>query len=215
MAAENGQAILAQSGPEAVKQAGDKLQRIAEQAILALEIIAQTTKLAQVEQGQSGITDVIASIVRVAERVRPMMDVAGVDIVLGNLEEGVHLVAGLDQVAFEQVLANAIGNAADSIARRRQEGWAGQGIITVTVVRVEHRVRCLVEDNGAGIADRHLQSAFEPFFSTKPASGMGLGLFLSREIIDRAGGEIALRANDGPGATLVIDLPLHDPQGSS
>ena len=115
--------------------------------------------------------------------------------------------AMVDPVGFEQVVTNALDNAADSIARRKQSGWEGVGRIEIALACEPGRVTCRIRDNGAGVDPRTEQRAFEPFYSTKPTSVGGFGLFLSHEIISRAGGTIELVPGDQGGATLAISLP--------
>lgn len=65
-----------------------------------------------------------------------------------------------------------------------------------------------VRDTGCGIAPEHLEQLFEPFFSTKAAGeGSGLGLSISRTIVEGYGGSIAITSKQGSGTTVTISLP--------
>lgn len=109
-----------------------------------------------------------------------------------------------DPVHLQQVLLNLILNAMDAaedvpVARRRVTVRAnrhGQGEIEVAV-----------SDSGPGIAPERLGRLFEPFFTTK-ANGMGIGLSISRAIIEAHGGRIWAENNAGVGATFRFTLPL-------
>jgi len=84
----------------------------------------------------------------------------------------------------------------------------GEGRVTVTGARRGARAVLEIRDAGPGIAPEHLARVFEPFFTTKPDGiGTGLGLTISREIVNELGGE--LRAENHPcgGACFVIELP--------
>ena len=96
---------------------------------------------------------------------------------------------------IKQVVSNLISNAADASA-------AG-GVITISLECVEEAglatVHMKVEDNGPGVPDEHRDRIFEPFFTTKQDVGTGLGLWVSREIIERHGGTIQLLKRDDGG----------------
>lgn len=67
----------------------------------------------------------------------------------------------------------------------------------------------LVRDRGPGMAADVLLRAGEPFFTTKePGKGMGLGLFLARNVIERIGGELRIDSVPGKGTTVTVNLPL-------
>lgn len=91
----------------------------------------------------------------------------------------------VDRVQIEAVLANLLGNAIDAVEHRPHGGE----------VRVEAScdapgfVRIAVADNGPGVEPQILQSLFDPFVTTKPR-GMGLGLAISRSIVDAHGGRL-------------------------
>ena len=106
---------------------------------------------------------------------------------------------------LKQVVSNLVANAADAVGMR--------GSIAVTVGPIEKngvtKVQILVEDDGPGIPAEHMQSIFEPFFTTKKDVGTGLGLWLSREIVERLGGsiEVVPREYGLSGAAFSILLP--------
>jgi len=87
---------------------------------------------------------------------------------------------------LKQVIANLVANAADAVGN--------QGTIAVTLGCIEEAGRAMlqmvVEDDGPGIPPEHRQHLFEPFFTTKKDVGTGLGLWLTKEIVERHGGTI-------------------------
>ena len=70
-----------------------------------------------------------------------------------------------------------------------------------------------VQDTGPGIAPEHLQSIFEPFYTSK-RDGLGMGLSICRSIVERHNGKIWAANNPDHGATLSITLPVR-PHGPS
>jgi signal transduction histidine kinase len=65
----------------------------------------------------------------------------------------------------------------------------------------------LVQDSGVGLSPKHSDRMFEAFYTTKP-DGIGMGLTISRSIIEAHGGRLWALANDGPGSTLCFALPI-------
>ena len=106
---------------------------------------------------------------------------------------------------LKQVLANLLANAADAVGK--------QGTITLTFGAAEEdgrtMLRILVEDDGPGIPPEAAQHLFEPFFTTKRDVGTGLGLWLTKEILERHGGSIEFLPRDRGvnGAVFRILLP--------
>ncbi len=73
-------------------------------------------------------------------------------------------------------------------------------------------VTIAVCDTGCGISEDDLQKVFTPFFTTKAiGQGTGLGLYLSREIVQAHGGVLSIESAVGKGTTVVISLPAHEP----
>lgn len=80
------------------------------------------------------------------------------------------------------------------------------GVVTLRVIPEELQIRIMLEDQGKGIDPQHLESIFNPFFTTKP-QGVGLGLAIVSKIIDEHGGRISVLSEVGKGTTFEIILP--------
>jgi PAS domain S-box-containing protein len=106
------------------------------------------------------------------------------------------------QNEVKQVLSNLISNAADAVA------IGGTIIVSLQCVEDADRttVHMIVEDDGPGVPDENKERIFEPFFTTKQDVGTGLGLWVSREIVERHGGsiELARRENGCRGAAFNV-----------
>ena len=101
-----------------------------------------------------------------------------------------------------QVISNAIANAVDAVA--------GHGTICVRLWKSATGIQLIVADNGQGISKANMAKVFQAFFTTKGDLGTGLGLALSREIVEKNGGDIRLRSTDRQGRSgtvLRISLP--------
>ena len=123
-------------------------------------------------------------------------------VLQSELADDLPLVSG-DRVQLQQVILNLLRNASDAMVavddRPRQ-----------LMIRTERdpgdRVRLTVKDAGEGFDSRTVDKLFEAFYTTKP-SGMGIGLSVSRSIIESHHGRIWAEPNDGPGATFAFAIP--------
>jgi nitrogen-specific signal transduction histidine kinase len=117
------------------------------------------------------------------------------------LAEDLPLVTG-DRVQLQQVILNLLLNAADAMSgiedRPRQ-------LVIRTEREAANRVRLSVQDSGVGLGKESAQ-LFEPFYTTK-SDGMGIGLSVSRFIIESHCGNLFATQNDGPGATFAFSIP--------
>jgi C4-dicarboxylate-specific signal transduction histidine kinase len=100
------------------------------------------------------------------------------------------------------VLHNLVANALDSLAA--VEGY--QREIVIDAAQDGHAVKLTIRDNGPGISPAVVDQLFTTIASSKP-SGMGLGLAISRSIVESHGGRLWLEQSDG-GATFALTLPL-------
>lgn len=86
------------------------------------------------------------------------------------------------------------------------------GSITIRTARLDNAVQVQISDTGAGITPVQLTRIFEPGFTTRDGRiGMGLGLAICRQIVDRHGGRLHAASEPGRGATFTLHLPLVQP----
>jgi len=108
----------------------------------------------------------------------------------------------IDPAKIRQVLVNLIQNAAEAM----QES-GGRVRLLASTDPGQSAVVLTVEDDGPGIPRENLERLFEPFFTTK-FSGTGLGLPISKSLVEQHGGEIDVTSEPGQGTSFVIVLPL-------
>jgi signal transduction histidine kinase len=108
----------------------------------------------------------------------------------------VHVIAG----EIKQVLANLIANAIDATP-------AG-GIVETSVLRFEDAVEIAVSDTGCGISEANRKHLFEPFFTTKADVGTGLGLWVSKGIVEKHGGSLLVDDAAETGTTFRVRLSI-------
>ena len=123
-------------------------------------------------------------------------------ILQSELAEDLPPVTG-DRVQLQQVILNLLRNASDAMAgvddRPRQ-------LLIRTEREGDDRVRLSVRDAGIGVDPQDLERLFDAFYTTK-SGGMGIGLSVSRSIIERHHGRLWAEPNDGPGATFSFSIP--------
>jgi signal transduction histidine kinase len=117
---------------------------------------------------------------------------------------------------FKQILSNLISNAFDACRHG--------GVVTIRMRLTQIRptsspaLRFTVADNGVGIPREHQAAIFEPFFTTKEFVGTGLGLWVTKSLIDKRGGKLQVRSrNTSPSGTVMsfcfpVELPDVEPQ---
>ena len=121
----------------------------------------------------------------------------GVRWVLVGAEEPIRAVARADEL--REVLLNMLENAR----------LAGANTVELRCGRRDGRVVIEVIDDGSGVPADLLPRLFEPHFSTR-SSGSGLGLAMSRQIVESWGGGIAIASTEGEGTRVRIELTAHD-----
>jgi C4-dicarboxylate-specific signal transduction histidine kinase len=104
-----------------------------------------------------------------------------------------------DRVQLQQVFMNLVLNALEAM---RDEG----GELTVKSQRKDDQLLISVADTGPGLPTGNVDQIFSAFFTTKP-QGSGMGLAISRSIVESHGGRLWATANDGRGATFHLTLP--------
>ena len=149
--------------------------------------------------GRAAVAEVVRATVsdarvRAGERIRILEEIPD-DLFVGARPESV-----------AHVLGNLLANAADAVP----EGRAGK--VEVRAERRTGAVRITVSDDGAGMPPEVLRRAFEPFFTTRnDAQGRGLGLAISRGVVEGSGGALWLESEPGRGTRAVLELPALPP----
>lgn len=119
--------------------------------------------------------------------------------------EKLPLVGG-DRVQLQQVIMNLMRNAADAMSSvHDRPRW----LSIRTEADANAMVRLTVQDAGVGFQPAHADRLFDAFYTTK-SDGMGIGLSVSRSIVESHGGRVWAVSNDGPGAAFAFSIPVYD-----
>lgn len=125
---------------------------------------------------------------------------SGVDMASRVCEEPCVLIG--DPVQITRAIQNVIVNAVQASAET-------QGRVTVDCAQKDFYVDIRVEDNGPGIKPEQMSKIFDPYFTTKQGkSGTGLGLYITKKVVEDHNGSIKVDSTPGAGTTFTIRLPL-------
>ncbi len=147
----------------------------------------------------AAVADLNALVDEVLNQLQPLAERRGVR--LDRRLSGGSLFFPFDQDLLRLALLNLIQNAVQASQPGKR--------VSVEVEATPARVAIRVIDEGSGIAAEHLESIFNPFFTTKP-DGVGLGLALVAKIVDEHQGRISVRSEVGQGTTFEVTLPRSD-----
>ena len=147
-------------------------------------------------------------LVEVAQKIRALCiedaNARGVDVAVECIRP-VPLVKA-DKVGIEQVLNNIVGNAVDAASERGD----GRGRVVVRVNGRGDWAIIEIDDNGSGVAPELAESLFDAYQTSKPR-GMGLGLTLSRQIVQKHAGRISWRPIAPEGTRFIVELNVDGP----
>jgi PAS domain S-box-containing protein len=184
--------------PPNINRAQKTLERIVHSATSAADVVSRVRALFKQSTDKRDSTE-LGPVVREAldllaeegSRRRIRIDIEG--------ESGLKVVP-FDRVQIQQVLVNLMRNAVDAMASVPNER-----LLQIRAFREDQMVRIEVRDWGRGI--QFPDKIFEPFFTTKD-QGMGMGLAISRSIVESHGGRLWAEKNEPRGAKFVFTLPL-------
>jgi two-component system C4-dicarboxylate transport sensor histidine kinase DctB len=197
---------LAAAGLHAERQSTEQVQRNLVSARNLLRRMQRTVKHLKTFSSRRDATppeavDVNAVIEAAIEIVAPRAQEHRLDITFAPAE-GLAAASG-NAIRLEQVLINLLLNAVDATAA------AGNRDIAVTAAVVNKAMRIAISDAGGGISQEARDRLFEPFFTTKTTGeGLGLGLSISRTIIEEFGGTLSLVPLPDGGTLASVELPL-------
>jgi C4-dicarboxylate-specific signal transduction histidine kinase len=193
------------SQPPQMEKARRALERIVNDGKRAGEVIKRIRALMKRQAPRKDWLDINETILEVVALAQYQLSRG--DILLETrLAEGLPLVQG-DRVQLQQVLLNLIVNSIDAMSgvdERRRE------LTIVSVADGPKAVAVEVRDSGMGLNPERAAHLFEPFYTTK-AEGLGIGLSISRSIVEAHGGHLSAAPNVPHGAVFRFSVPLEEP----
>ncbi len=202
----NGHACMRWMGTEPAGEVETRaaVQRIIADANRASEIILRVRRFLRQGDLQREPVDVADVVDDVLELVHKEMQTARVAVQVHATAERPTVQA--DRVQIQQVVLNLVMNALESVQSNPADSRALEITTAAEPGDSGDAVRLSVRDGGKGIDAKDLDRVFEAFHTTKPG-GMGMGLAISRSIIEAHGGRLWVTPNDGPGVTFAFTLP--------
>jgi two-component system sensor kinase FixL len=177
------------------------LEKLASQARRAGGVIERVQKLGRRQVPARETVDCNALLAEVCKMVEKDASVRNIELTL-DLQEDLPTVY-CDAIQIQQVMLNLLRNSLDAVS---QNAHASGGEITVATECFDKQVEVLVCDNGPGVSAELAEALFEPF-ATNKAQGMGMGLSISRAIVEAHDGELRFANNVDAGATFCFTLP--------
>ncbi|MCE5266547.1 MAG: response regulator [Planctomycetaceae bacterium] len=190
------------SDGDPVQELSASLNQISEQGDRAGEIIRRLRRFVNKGKPLQLPLDMNALIHEVSGLMNLDARMAEAEITF-ELTDPLPLVVG-DRIQLEQVLFNLLRNAFDSL---RESPPGGRRVSVRTTLDGEDDILVAVEDNGAGVSPEVAPLVFDRFFTTKPA-GMGVGLSISRSIVESHGGKLWVGPAARRGAIFRFTLPI-------
>lgn len=187
-------------GKQTVEETNDALEHISDTIIYLSETIDDFQSFFKPNKQQE-----TRSICELVERgtnfAKPRLHVANIEL-LYSCNEDIYVLTYPNE--FAQVIINIINNSIDALLERVVE----KPTIKVSIVDNDHTVEIRISDNAGGIDKKIMNSIFEPYFSTKGKNGTGLGLYMSKMIIEKElSGTLEVK-NNRKGAEFIVRIPL-------
>lgn len=190
---------LVQRGPEHAERASEVIGKSIDQAMRAGQIIRQLRSFVQKREVE-----------RAPAEIEKVVDEASALAFIGLKEKGIRVAierqsdlpeVPIDRIQIQQVLINLIRNAVDAMeGQDRRE-------LTIRISADETEVRISIADTGSGIPP-HMEAKLFSAFATSKATGMGVGLSISRSIVEAHHGRLWFEANPSGGTIFHLALPL-------
>ena len=181
-----------------IEQASENLVLVQSLIERVHKIVAQLkhfSKPAQTQLREQSLSRMLKNALMIASAQLKQDDI---DVKTADISE--HITVWVDSVKFEQVLVNVITNASQAMAECEKRE------LSFELELFDDRVKFSILDTGPGIDQHALGSIFEPFYSTKTSNGLGLGLSISRQIIDSFNGRLSAHNRPEGGAQFIITL---------
>ncbi len=179
----------------------DALEQISAQGRRAGDIVHQLRQFVRKERADRGSVDV-------NQCVQNVLTLFAHDLKTHNAQLALELAGDLpmitaDRVQIEQVILNLLRNALEAVSQQE----ASTRRVKIETARTKNAgIQLRVSDNGPGLSEESVERLFDTFYTTKP-QGLGVGLSISRSIIESHGGRLDAQQNASGGLDLYFDLP--------
>jgi PAS domain S-box-containing protein len=197
--AEAGLRWLSGDAPN-IEEAKESLAMIAEDGTRAGEVIRRLREFLKKRSPEATTLDINEVVQEAVALTRAELERRQVEIRM-ELSGGLPPVRG-DRIQLQQVIVNLIMNGAEAMAAT----GTCKELVASSRRSADSGILVAVRDSGAGVSAQDMPRMFDAFFTTKP-TGMGMGLSISRSILEAHGGRIWAEANEGPGLTVQFSLP--------
>jgi C4-dicarboxylate-specific signal transduction histidine kinase len=190
--------------PPNLDEVREAVQRIARDGTRASEVIRHIRTLIKKSEPSRKPFNLNELVEQTVALAKPELKRKKVSLKM-DLAPGLPLVSA-DPVQVQQVLLNLVVNALDSLSAVSERPRT----LHISTSRTgPGAAQVAVQDTGLGIKPQDNERLFEPFYTTKP-EGLGMGLAISRSIMEAHGGQLWATSNSGHGATFQFTLPIHD-----
>lgn len=186
-------------------QQQESLKKIEKSAFHLLSLINDVLDLAKIEANKVDLETSPQNIVELThsclEEIQPLIKQKKLTLI--QKIPSSPILIEMDPIRMRQVLLNLLSNAVK---------FTGTGSIIVTVLNDVHHVEIHIQDTGIGLTAEEMSKIFHPFTQadssiTRKYGGTGLGLVISKKIIDLHGGTITIQSEKGQGSTFIVSLP--------
>ena len=189
-------------GKQTVEETNDALEHISSTIIYLSETIDDFQSFFKPNKLQE-LKNICELVERGTNFAKPRLNVANIEL-LYTCDKEIHILTYPNE--FAQVIINIINNAIDVLLEREVQ----KPTIKVNIFQGDQNVEIAISDNGGGVNMQNSSKIFEPYFSTKGKNGTGLGLYMSKMIIENELGGLLEVKNNNEGAVFVLTIPLSE-----
>ena len=177
-------------------------------------LVLDMLNLAKEDSGEMTMCNLADIVIETAELIEPQAQEEGIKIKLNKKIRNAKIFAEVDSRGIHRVLLNLLNNAIDAV--KQHHGNSGNGVISIDLF-LENQGQTVVlqvNDNGPGIPKENLNKVFEMFYTAKGKRGTGLGLAVSKRIIENHHGVITVESAEQDGASFIAKVPVRQQEAT-
>jgi len=167
----------------------------------ALDVITKLNRFAKPSEETGGN----GQGAKVSEAIQNVLDLVSYEFsldkikIINQIDPNLPLIQA-DQRQLEEILFNIIVNACHAMKEK------GQGTLDIRSIVYDSRCTLILSDTGPGVSSNQMKHLFEPFRTTKGEKGTGLGLYITKQLVERNGGKISVRSKEGMGTSFILEF---------